>query len=106
MKYPALALLVLGCGGDAAPPADTDLGAGVAVPMVDTAAPYDTTQLGPGPSCVFNRSDDRLIGTLVRLDSMTATVRLSPALAAEAGVPDTTTWEITVPRNGTIRPCT
>ena len=106
MKHLALALLLLGCAdGESAPPVDDDPAAAVALPVVDTAAAYDTTQLGPGPHCVYNRSDDRLIGTLLSLDSITATVRISPALAREGDLPDTTTWEITVPRNGTIRPC-
>lgn len=107
MKRLLLVFVAFACGGtsDEAATVEGGQATAVALPVVDTVAAYDTTQLGPGPHCVYNRGDDRLIGTLLSLDSITATVRISPELAREGGLADTTTREITVPRNGTIRAC-
>lgn len=56
--------------------------------------------------CVFNRSDDRLLGrALTKLArggrDTVYQVRVDASLEADSG----TTWAITVPRNGTVRSC-
>jgi hypothetical protein len=68
--------------------------------------------LQPGQlPCVYNRSDGRLIGAFLSARpagdgaNQIVTVAVDPELDPSGGIEPGTRWEITVPRNGSVRPC-
>jgi hypothetical protein len=82
-------------------------------PQAASSAPASQPALVPGElACVYNRSDGRLIGAFMSSrpagdgTNEIVTVAVDPELDPSGGIAPGTRWEITVPKNGAVRPCT
>lgn len=103
-------------GGTPPATASAEPAATAAIDQVPTPMPKPKFMPKPkewraGVSCVYNRSDDRLVGAFVSSrpipndTNRLVTVAVDPELDPSGGITPGTTWELTVPKNATVKRC-